>query len=87
MLHLGDAANAFQPSDSDWLVSLVFKDGRTVVRRVCPGVVSEEQAVMYAVAAEVAKVSDIDAWSIRRVSDRSIAAPDDAFQQLLRRRM
>jgi len=83
---LGQVANAFQPSDTDWLVSFVYKDGRIRTRRISPGIVSEEQAVQYALAAEVARVSDIDSWSIRRVGDRMIAAPDDAFAQLIARR-
>jgi len=84
--HLGAAANAFAPSDSDWIVSITYKDGRTRARRITPGVITEEQAVGYAIAAEGARLCDIDLWSIRRVSDKMIAAPDDSFAEFLKRR-
>jgi hypothetical protein len=83
---LGNAANCFAPSDSDWVVTLVFKDGRTVNRRINPGTVTEEHAVGFAIASEQARYADIDQWSIRRAGDRKIVL-EDGFAEFLKRRM
>lgn len=80
-------AALFQPDESDWLVTLILRCGTVRTRRVSPGRVSEEQAVKSAVAAERLAPRDIDGWSIRRVGDRRIAAPDDPFAEMMRRRM
>jgi hypothetical protein len=84
--HFGQIANAFVPSDSDWMVSITYLDGRVRTRRITPGTVTEEQAVGYALAAEQARMADVDSWSIRRVSDRRVVAPDDSFAEFLKRR-
>jgi hypothetical protein len=85
MRQLGDAANCFVPADSDWIVTLVFKDGRTVHRRINPGTVTEQHAVGYAMASEQARYADVDQWSIRRAGDRQIKL-DDGFAEFLKRR-
>jgi hypothetical protein len=81
------AVGLFGPSESDWLVTLVLRDGAVRTRRVSPGTVSEENAVRFAVLSERLAAKEIDGWSIRRVGDRRVSAPDDPFAELLRRRM
>jgi hypothetical protein len=81
------AVGLFGPSESDWIVTLVLRDGTARTRRVSPGTVSEEHAVRCAVMSERVDLKGIDGWSIRRVGDKRVAAPDDAFAELLRRRM
>lgn len=84
--NLGSVANVFSPSDSDWVVSITFKDGVSVTRRICPGTITEEQAVHYALAAHDRKYSDVDRWSVRRASDRTLVKADQSFAEFLRRR-
>ena len=81
------AASLFSPDESDGLVTMILTSGVVRTRRVSPGRVSEELAVRSAVAAERLDPRDIDAWSIRRVGDRRIAAPDDSFAEMMRRRL
>lgn len=67
------------PSDSDWIVTLVTKDGRVVTRRMTPGRISEEQAVRFAMNASEILLSNLDYFTVRRASDRSLVENGDQF--------
>ena len=67
------------PSDSDWIVTLTTKDGATVTRRVTPGRISEEQAVRFAMNASEILLVNLECFSIRRASDRSLVENGDQF--------
>lgn len=69
----------FGPSESDWIVTLIRKDGGIVTRRIAPGRISEEMAVRAAMNASEILLSDLDAFTIRRASDRSIEENGDQF--------
>ncbi|NDF13236.1 MAG: hypothetical protein EB060_10550 [Proteobacteria bacterium] len=85
--HLGSVANVWTPSDSDWIVSITFKDGASINRRICPGTITEEQAIHYALAAHDRKYADVDAWRVRRASDRTVVEFDQSFAAFLKRRI
>lgn len=81
-----EAVYAFgAPGDTDWVVSVVQRDGRTWSRRITPGTVSEEAALGFALVSSGTKPHEVDKWSIRRAGDRQIVL-DDPFASLLRRR-
>ena len=83
---LGAAANVFHPSDSDWVVSIRFRDGRSVNRRINPGTVTEEQAIGFALAAEQRRIEEVDWMAARRASDRTIQFSGvDEFIERMRR--
>jgi len=83
---LGSAAEAFSPSETDWVVTIVHKNGAVRNRRVSPGRITEEQAIGFALAAEGVGVSQIDFARARRASDRSLdLSPADAFLARMRR--
>ena len=78
----------FQPSDSDWVVTLVVKTGDVISRRVAPGRVSEEAAVRAAMCASMIDMCNLETYSIRRAEDRSltIETNGDSFLEMLRRK-
>lgn len=83
---LGAAADAFHPSDSDWVVSIRFKDGRSVNRRINPGTITEEQAIGFALAAEGQRMDAVEWMAARRASDRTIELSGvDTFIERMRR--
>lgn len=84
--HLGSLANAFHPSDSDWVVSIVYADGTQRNRRINPGTIREDQAVAFALAADKKTMADTVSVMCRRASDRSIQLTGvDTFLERMRR--
>jgi hypothetical protein len=84
--HLGQVANVFSPSDSDWVVSIVYSDGTVRHRRMTPGTITEEQAVGYAIAADARPISDAVRIECRRASDRKVEITGaDTFIHRMRR--
>lgn len=69
----------FGPCDSDWIVTLVTKQGRVVTRRVSPSRLDEETAVRVAMNASEIGLANLDSYSVRRASDRSLVANGDEF--------
>ena len=69
----------FGPSESDWVVTLIRKDGGVVTRRIAPGRISEEMAVRAAMNASEVMLSNLEAFTIRRASDRSLEENGDQF--------
>lgn len=69
----------FQPSDTDWIVTLVTKQGRTISRRISGGRLEEEVAVRIAMNASEISLADLDSYMIRRASDRSLVVNGDEF--------
>ncbi len=76
----------FGPSDTDWIVTLVTVDGRVVNRRIAPGRIDEETAVRAAMNASEIFLKDLDSYSVRRASDRSLVTNGDEFLAELRKR-
>jgi hypothetical protein len=86
MQGLRSVAEVFAPSDSDWVVTIVHRNGAVRNRRISPGTVTEEQAVAFALAAERVGMAQIDFARARRASDRSLdLSPADAFLARMRR--
>lgn len=69
----------FQPSDHDWIVTLVTKQGRTISRRISGGRLEEEAAVRVAMNASEVSLADLDSYTVRRASDRSLVVNGDDF--------
>lgn len=69
----------FQPSDHDWIVTLVTKEGRTISRRISGGRLEEEAAVRVAMNASEISLQNLESYMIRRASDRSLVVNGDEF--------
>lgn len=81
---ISETISLFSPSGSDWIISIVTKDGRRISRRVSPGRIDEETAVRSALNASEVKLVDLDYYTARRVDDRSIVTNGDEFLAALR---
>lgn len=81
-----EVVSLFGPSDQDWIVTLVTKDGRVVNRRVSPGKIEEEAAVRFAMCASEIMLADLDSFSVRRACDRSLVTNGDEFLAELRKK-
>jgi hypothetical protein len=83
---LGAVASVFHPSDSDWVVSIRFRDGVIRQRRISPGTITEDQAINYALAAERKSIHAVEWLAARRASDRTIEPSGaDLFLERMRR--
>jgi hypothetical protein len=83
--NLGAAAKVFSPSDHDWVVTVILRDGTIRNRRISPGTISEESAVAFAIAAEKVRAADV-VVRCRRAGDRSLdISGADAFIERMRR--
>lgn len=83
---IGAAANVFNPSDSDWVVSFRYRDGVERRRRVCPGTVTEQQAIDFALAAEGRAIYEVEWMAARRASDKTLKIDHvDQFIERMRR--
>lgn len=83
---LGTVANVFDPSDSDWVVSVRYRDGVVRNRRVTPGRISEQQAIDFALVAERRKIEEVEWMAVRRAGDRTIEPTGpDLFLDRMRR--
>lgn len=79
-------AEAFEPSDSDWVISILYADGTLRNRRISPGRITEEQAIRFALASDRRPISDAVRIEARRASDRRIVTDSaDGFLERLRR--
>jgi len=69
----------FSPSENDWIVTLVTTEGLIINRRISPSTIDESTAVRYAMSASQIRISNLDSYSVRRASDRSLVANGDEF--------
>lgn len=83
---LGAAANAFHPADSDWVVSIRYRDGVVRQRRISPGTITQDQALSFALASDRRRVEEIEWTATRRASDRTVEPTGaDLFLERMRR--
>jgi len=76
----------FQPSDSDWVVTIAFRDGVVRSRRISPGRIKEEEAVSFALSAERRRIEEVESIHARRASDVAVVATGvDMFLDRMRR--
>jgi hypothetical protein len=79
-------AEVFAPSDSDWVITIAYRDGVVRSRRINPGRITEEQAVNFALAADRRTVHEIASVQARRASDVAVVATGaDGFLERMRR--
>lgn len=79
----------YSPSTSDWVVSILLRTHRLIVRRVTPGTITREHAVAVALQAEEIPATDCREISVARLGETrgivaSVAA-DDHFAALITR--
>ncbi len=87
MAGLQSVMGVVSPSGSDWVVTLLLRDGRVFNRRICPGVGTDEQALALALRIQGVGPSEVGDAVVRRASDsRKIETErtDDEWQRLVR---
>lgn len=87
MHNLGPVSGIFEPNGSDWLVSLVLRDGRILNRRFSPGTMPEQQVLSLALHIAGARPEDCRDAIVQRVGEAKVIAdaPEDHFTRLMRR--
>lgn len=87
MAGLQSVLGVVSPSGSDWVVTLLLRDGRVFNRRICPGVGTDEQALSLALRIQGVGPSEVADAVVRRASEsRQIETErtDDEWQRLVR---
>lgn len=82
------AISFFEPSGSDWVVTLFTMDGRTVKRRFCPGTIDPREAMDMTLRMAGLSEADCADISCRRADDVKVdssAATVDLFDRLMKR--
>lgn len=83
-----DVMSLFSPSASDWITTIMTRDGRVFNRRISPGNgMTEMDALVLSIRASNLRDSDVVDQSARRAGDNVlvVSEADDHFQKLMRR--
>lgn len=69
MAGLQSVMGVVAPSGSDWVVTLLLRDGRVLNRRICPGIGTDEQALALALRVQGVGPSEVADAVVRRAQD------------------
>ena len=85
-MSLERVSKVIAPGADDWIVTLRLRSGEVITRRVNPGRISEETAVLFAMRAQRVKPEDVADLEVRRAGEeKRIVVESDDFQELLKR--
>lgn len=88
MNQFASALSIFEPSDSDWVVTVATKDGRVLNRRITPSTMSETEALRLILVSEMIRPETVADAKIQRAGAKASFAAilaNDPFLALVQR--